>query len=50
MGYKYEVGYANKEDAFTHYKVFKYRIFALLYYWYCNLTYDFISIRRRTLK
>ena len=50
MGYKYEVGYANKEDTFTHYKVFKYRIFALFYYWYCSLTYDFTNIRRRTLK
>jgi len=47
MGYKYEVAYCNIGDTYANYKIFKYRIFALLFYCYCSLTHDFISIRRR---
>lgn len=47
MGYKYEVVYCNIEDTYANYKIFKYRIFALLYYWYCNFAYDFAGIKRR---
>ena len=50
MGYKYEVVYFNTGDTYTNHKIFKYYIFALPYYWYCNFAYDFAAIGRRTLK
>lgn len=48
MGYKYEVIYCNTGDIYANYKIFKYYIFALLYYCYCNFVYDFAGIKRRT--
>lgn len=48
MGYKYEVVYYNIGDTYTNHKIFKYYIFALLYCWYCNFTYNFVGIKRRT--
>lgn len=50
MGYKYEVVYYNTGDTYANHKIFKYRIFALLYYCYVNSAYDFAPIGRRTLK
>ncbi len=50
MGYKYEVVYFNTGDTYASHKIFKYYIFALPYYWYCNFAYDFAAIGRRTLK
>ena len=47
MGYKYEIAYSNKEDKYANIKIFKYRIFALLYYCYVNSAYDFANIKRR---
>lgn len=48
MGYKYEVVHGNVGDTYTNHKIFKYYIFALLYCWYCNFTYNFVGIKRRT--
>lgn len=50
MGYKYEVVHSNIGGTYANHKIFKYYIFALLYYWYCNFAYDFAGIRRRVKK
>ena len=50
MGYKYTIVYCNKGDIYANHKIFKHHIFALLYYWYCNLKYDFVDMKRRIKK